>query len=101
MHFGQSREMPPSNTISPLSFTSSFVASHCAGDFPSISCSPGSPQYRFIASAAVAVPCSSKWNDVPNTIASKSSSGVDLTKRRGVRAATPATSSTPATSTER
>ncbi|WP_406088298.1 hypothetical protein [Streptomyces virginiae] len=35
--------------------------------FPS--CSSSSPQYRFIASTAVAVPCSSKWNDVPNTIA--------------------------------
>ncbi|MFE9614320.1 hypothetical protein [Streptomyces sp. NPDC006012] len=49
--------MPSSNTISPSSFTSSFLASHCTGDFPSISCSPSSPQYRFIASAAVALPC--------------------------------------------
>ncbi|MGW7427023.1 hypothetical protein ACWGJB_44815 [Streptomyces sp. NPDC054813] len=39
-----------------MSFTSSFVASHCAGEFPSISCSPSSPQHCFIASAAVALP---------------------------------------------
>ncbi|WP_431929720.1 hypothetical protein [Nonomuraea jabiensis] len=77
--------MPSSNTISPSSFTSSFAASHCAGDLPSISCSPSSPQYRFIASATVAVPCPSNWNGVQGTIASKSSSGADLTRRRGIR----------------
>ncbi|MCX5054205.1 hypothetical protein [Streptomyces sp. NBC_00474] len=57
--------MPSSNTISPSSFTSSFAASHCASDIPLhllLAPQPAarSPQYRFIACAAVAVPCPSK-----------------------------------------
>ena len=48
--------MPSSNTIFPSSFTNSFVASYCAGDIPSISCSPKQPAVPFIASAAVVVP---------------------------------------------